>query len=216
MRTSVQLHVEELQSDPNVLGILLFGSWARGNNRPDSDVDLLVIVREGFKRAVEYRDGQVFEIIYTTEQGASEYWHSSPDDAVEFWNTSKILFDRDGTVARLRHVGQSIQDQGKAPMEPDLFAHTKFDIRDQLRAVENLAASDPITARLILSTKVVQLTELFFDLRQLWMPPPKQRLGILRRQNRAVYDLVVSYYEEPSLPAQIRLAQALFDVVFDH
>lgn len=52
-----QQYIEELQTDSNVLGIILFGSWARGNNRPDSDVDLLVIVQDGFKRTVEYRAG---------------------------------------------------------------------------------------------------------------------------------------------------------------
>jgi hypothetical protein len=216
MHTPLQQHVEALQADPNVLGILLFGSWARGNNRPDSDVDLLVIVREGFKRTVEYRDGQVFEITYTTEQGASQYWHSAPDDAVELWSIATMLFDRDGTIARLKRMGQAIQDQGKAAMEPDRYAHAQFDMRDQLRAVEKLAASDQITARLILSTKIVQLTELYFDLRQLWTPPPKQRLEILMRNDRAVYDLVVAYYEEASLPRQITIARALFDAVFDH
>src|SRR5687768_4882701 len=97
--------VEELQTNSNVIGIILFGSWARGNNRPDSDVDLLVILQDGFKRTVEYREEQAFEITYTTEQGAIEYWQSNPNDAVELWNVAKILFDRDGTVSRLQQAG---------------------------------------------------------------------------------------------------------------
>jgi predicted nucleotidyltransferase len=32
-----------LKQKSEVLGVILFGSWARGNNRPDSDVDLVVI-----------------------------------------------------------------------------------------------------------------------------------------------------------------------------
>ena len=57
--------VEDLKKRSDVLGIILFGSWARGNNRPDSDVDLVVILKEGFRRTVEYRGSQAFEIIYT-------------------------------------------------------------------------------------------------------------------------------------------------------
>jgi predicted nucleotidyltransferase len=181
MYIAVQQHIEALQADPNVLGILLFGSWARGNSRPDSDIDLLVIVQEGFQRTVEYREGQAFEITHTTEQGAIEYWRSSPDDAVELWSIAKVLFDRDGTIVRLQRVGQDIRDQGKPPLTPAQLAHTQFDIRDQLRAVEELASSDPVTARMLLSTKIVQLSELYFDLRQLWTPPPKQRLAVLKR-----------------------------------
>src|SRR5688572_4604334 len=82
MNTNAQQYIDELQRDPHVLGIILFGSWARGSNRPDSDVDLLVIVQHGFKRMVEYRDGQAFEMIYTTGQAALEYWQSNPDEAV--------------------------------------------------------------------------------------------------------------------------------------
>jgi predicted nucleotidyltransferase len=212
--TAAQQHIAHLQAQPDVLGILLFGSWARGNNRPDSDIDLLVIVREGFRRTVEYHNGTAFEITYTTEQGASEYWRSSPDDAVELWRVATVLYDRDGTMARLAQVGQTIHDQGKPPLEPEHYAHVQFDIRDQLRAAEELALSDPMTARLLLSTLVVRLTELYFDLRQLWTPPPKQRLGILRQSDRAISDLVASYYEEGSLTNQLRIAHMLFAAVF--
>jgi predicted nucleotidyltransferase len=32
------------------LQIILFGSWARGDNSPDSDIDLLVVMPEGTQR----------------------------------------------------------------------------------------------------------------------------------------------------------------------
>lgn len=44
---------EELRQRPEVVGVLLFGSQARGNSRPDSDIDLVVLVSEGFQHAVE-------------------------------------------------------------------------------------------------------------------------------------------------------------------
>jgi len=59
--------IEELKQRSDVLGIILFGSWARANNRPESDVDLVVILDQGYKRTVEYKNKQAFEIIYTTQ-----------------------------------------------------------------------------------------------------------------------------------------------------
>ena len=38
MNQETQNFVEELKKKPDVLGVILFGSWARGNNRSDSDV----------------------------------------------------------------------------------------------------------------------------------------------------------------------------------
>src|SRR3989344_9630336 len=102
MNLETQNFVEELKKRQDVLGVILFGSWARGNNRPDSDVDLVVILTNGYRRTVEYRDKQAFEIIYTTEKGAFDYWESHKDDAAGLWEIAKILFDKDGTIEHLK------------------------------------------------------------------------------------------------------------------
>lgn len=36
MNKETQTFLEELKQRSDVLGVILFGSWARGNNRPDS------------------------------------------------------------------------------------------------------------------------------------------------------------------------------------
>ena len=92
MNNDTQEFIEELKSRPGILGIILFGSWARGNNRLDSDVDLVVIVTEGFKRSVEYHKNQAFEIIYTTEELVFEFWESHKDDCVSLWEVAKVLY----------------------------------------------------------------------------------------------------------------------------
>ena len=215
MNTITQQYIGELQQNPQVLGIILFGSWARGNNRVDSDVDLLVIVKEGLKRTVEYREGQAFELTYTTEQGAIAYWQLNPNDAVELWRSAKVLFDRDGTVARLKQAGNEIKEKGKTPLTADQYKHYEFDVHDQLKAIEKLANSDQATARMLLSIKVFQLTELFFDIRQLWTPPPKQRLAIIMTINHNLCDLITKYYDEQSLPEQINIVKSIVRIVFD-
>lgn len=215
MNTIAQQYIAELQSNPNVLGIILFGSWARGNNRPNSDVDLLIIVQHGFKRTVEYRAGQVFEITYTTEAGAIAYWQSHPDDAVELWDIAKVLFDRDGTVTRLQQVGNELKQWGRPALTGDQYEHSKFNAHDQLRAIAALAQSDPPTARMLLANHVFQLTELFFVTRQLWVSPPKQRLATIKNINHNLYDLIVRYYAEHSLFEQITIVQSIVAIVFD-
>jgi predicted nucleotidyltransferase len=212
--TAAQHYVEALRAKSEVVGIILFGSWARGNNRPDSDIDLLVILREGFKRTVEQHAGRTFEVTYTTEQGAAEYWASSPDDAVELWSVANVLFDRDGTVERLREVGRAIRERGKRAFTPEEYAHVYFDAHDQLRAVDELAHTDSPTAHLLLSALVLRLGELFFDLRQLWTPPPKQRLARLQEADQQAHELLVSYYSAPSLDARLVAAKAFCRVVF--
>jgi len=38
------------QLRPDILGLALVGSWARGTARPDSDIDLVLLVSEPFRR----------------------------------------------------------------------------------------------------------------------------------------------------------------------
>lgn len=126
-----------------------------------------------------------------------------------------MLFDRDGTVVRLQRVGHEIRAKGKAPLTDEQYAHDKFDAYDQLKAVEKLAKRDRTTARLLLSSIVFHLTERFFDIRQLWTPPPKQRLTVLKRIDPKLYNLLVSYYDEGSLLGQINIAKSILTIVFN-
>jgi predicted nucleotidyltransferase len=215
MDDAIQEYVNKLQDKPTILGIILFGSWARGNNRPDSDVDLLIIVQSGFKRTVEYYKERIFEITYTTQEGVIEYWKSNRDDAVELWSVATILFDRDGTIARLQQQGKELREQGKPPLSTGQSEHYKFDIYDQLKSIEALIHIDPITAKMILSIKVAQLTELFFDTRQLWTPPPKQRLAKISSIDRNLYQLITNYYSTNVLLEQLEVAKSIANLVFD-
>jgi len=215
MNTTTEQFIVELREKPEVLGILLFGSWARGNNRDDSDVDLIVVVEHDFHRIVEKRANQSFEIIFTSENDAISFWRANPDDAAELWRTAKILFDRDGTMQRLQRVGTEIISQGKTPLSAEQLAHLRFDVGDQLKAIEAFAHKDPLTARLLLTAKMLQLTELYFDIRQLWTPPPKQRLDVIKETDRRFYDLIAKYYETPSLVMQIDTFKSIFAIVFE-
>jgi Nucleotidyltransferase domain. len=182
----------------------MFGSWARGNNCPDSDVDLVVILADGYRRTVDHRNGQVFEIIYTTENGAFEYWESHKDDAAGLWAVAKVLFDKDGTIERLQTKIKEVLDAGKKPIDEYQLGQFRFDAEDQLKYVEHILASDPTTANPILSNKVFAMTELFFDIRQKWTPAPKQRLAEIQKISPDFYALLDEFYQD-----QIRLKDKL-------
>ncbi|MBZ0276285.1 MAG: nucleotidyltransferase domain-containing protein [Anaerolineae bacterium] len=215
MNLATQQFVENLRVRDEVLGVILFGSWARGNHREDSDVDLLVILRDGFLRTVEVHAGQVFEVTYTTEQGASDFWHANQDDAIELWRVARVLFDRDGTVERLRAIGEQIRAKGKTPLSKAQYSHIKFDVFDGIKAAKAHARHDPATARLLLNFKVMQMTEQFFDVHVLWTPPPKQRLAVIKQHHAMLHERFVAFYDEMALTAQIEIARQIADLVFD-
>lgn len=216
MNEETKIFLEELKQRPDVLGVIMFGSWARGNNRPDSDVDLVVILTEGYRRTVEHRNGQPFEIIYTTEKGAFDYWEGHKDDAAGLWEVAKILHDKDGTIERLKSKIKEVLDTGKKVIDEYQLGQFRFDSEDQLKYVESILASDPTTANLILTNKIFALTELFFDIRQMWIPAPKQRLAKIKENNNHFYDLLQEFYkQEIGLKEKLEIAKKIIPIIFE-
>jgi len=215
MNEETQKFLEELKQRSDVLGVIMFGSWARGNNRPDSDVDLVVILTEGYRRTVEHRNGQPFEIIYTTGKGAFDYWEGHKDDAAGLWAVAKILYDKDGTIEQLKNKIKEVLDAGKKPIDEYQLGQFRFDSEDQLKYVESILASDPTTANLILTNKIFALTELFFDIRQMWTPAPKQRLAEIQKINPDFYSLLQQFYQEQiTLKDKLEIAKKIVPIVF--
>lgn len=206
--------VDELKRRPDVVGVLSFGSWARGDNRPESDVDLVVIVRDGYRRCVEHRFDQALEIIYVTEAAAFDYWESHRDDAAGLWAVARILHDADGTMGRLEARARAMLAEGKPPLDDERLAHARFDTEDLLRHVEHIAAADPATAQMLLANVVGGLTELFFDVRGLWTTPPKQRLARIDELRPELGALLRRFYAQPSMVAKLDFAGRIIDLVF--
>ena len=175
MQEKLDKFLEQLQNKNNILAVILFGSYARGNNRPDSDIDLVVIIKEGYKRAVEYLEGQAFEIFYVTEKGATDYWENNKSDGVSLWENAQVLFDRDGTGQRLKEYGERLKIEKRAAMSDEEIAHSRFDVEDTLHAIEEMARRDSSAASFLLHKKIGILMETYFDLHQEWIPAPKQR-----------------------------------------
>lgn len=216
MNQATHSFIEELKARENVLGVILFGSWARGNNRPESDVDLVVIQTEGYSRAVEKHGEQLFEIIYVTEKDALDFWKNNLDDAFSLWEVAKIIYDKDGTAVRIESEIKHVFELGKKPIDFSRLNQLNFEANDYLQYVEGIAESDPTTANLILSDRIFGLTKLFFDLKQMWTPAPKQRVAKIRELNEGLYKLLSDFYSDnQSLTEKIVAGRKIVKAVFE-
>src|SRR3954451_12050301 len=118
MNEAIQRFVDELAADPAVRGVILFGSHARGNARPDSDADLVILgERDQFEMGFAERDGQKFELLRWSEAVAIRYAMDNRDNAADVWKVAEILSDPDGAAARMRHRAAETLADGKPPMD---------------------------------------------------------------------------------------------------
>ena len=217
MDPNVQQFFDELQEDPEVLALILFGSYARGNGRPDSDIDLLVIIASGeTTRRIETKAGKSYEMIWVTESAALEYWQNDRDGCYGVWKDAKIVFDKNGAAERLRLEAKKIIAEGKRELTDLELAHEKFNAEDQLRAIKKLAEEDPAAANHVLHHVMARLVELFFDIKRLWAPPPKKALHLIRRTNPKLGDLLDSFYSpKSSFQRTASLAEQIIQEIFN-
>lgn len=216
MNDQTSKFIEELKSREDVIGVILFGSWARGNQRPDSDVDLVVILKEGHQRTIEERDSQIFEIIYTTKELGLNYWKNHKDDCAGLWEVAKILYDKDGSIKELQSEVETIIKEGKKPINELQFGQFRFDAEDQVKYSRLLSERDAIAANYILTNKMFSLTSMFFDLRQLYTPAPKQRLQKIKELKPELYAAYERFYKDgESLNNKLDIAREITKLVFE-
>jgi hypothetical protein len=214
MNAATREYVEELTAQPDVGAVIMFGSQARGDARPDSDVDLVVLVPEGYRRALDQRDGQAVELMYLSEDAALGYFSQNLDTAAEFWASAQILFDREGAGARLRNEAQQLLAAGKPPLDEGTLTTSRFNSEDQLRAVEALAPRDPVAATAVLHNKVLELTGSYFDVRQRWTPSLKHRIPAIAEADVELHARLTAFYEA-DFEEQLALAREMIPLVYD-
>ena len=207
-------YIQELTARPEVAAVILFGSRARGDNRPDSDVDLIVLVPQGYRRATEERDGQAFELLFLSDGVARDYFLQNLDTAAEFWASAKILFERDDAASRLRSDMRQVLAAGKPALDAATLRSSRFNSEDQLRAAAALGRHDPASAALVLHNKVIELTGSYFDVRQRWTPGLKRRLPAIAEDAPALHARLTAFYAA-GFDRQLALAREMVALVYD-
>ena len=210
----LQKFLGTLKGDDTVEAVVLFGSYARGNSRPDSDIDLVVILKEGYKRAVEYHDNQTYEIIYTTENEATKYWEEHKQESVRFWKIAKVLFGRNGAQERLEEFGAKLIKETPPPVDESTRMHLQFDFEDTINAIERIKDTDPATAALLLYEKTAMLIDIFFDLRGEWRTAPKQQLKEILERDPKIGELFQDFYRTEVFASKLEVSKRIGVLIF--
>jgi len=215
MDEEVKRYFEKLKSNPDVLGLILFGSYARGDNRSDSDVDLIVITKKGAERRIDTKDGKTYEMIWVSEEKALEHWKKDKDGCYGVWSDAKIIFDKTGSVRNLKTAAKKIIANGKRKLTELEYNHKKYDAEDQIRAIIRLSVSDKPAANYSLQVVVLKLAEQYLDINRIWSPPPKKMLQKIRDVNPGLGKLFNQFYEANlTLQKRIELAGQIINTVY--
>ena len=119
--------VAELDND-DIVGVILGGSYARGEARPYSDVDIACFVRDSVKLPLKryfYRDGRLVSVAATNATDVRNRL-TNPERAILFTaGRRRILLDKDGSIAQLM---QEVDTFSWQPLQAEANSHVSFNL----------------------------------------------------------------------------------------
>ncbi|MCX6790388.1 MAG: hypothetical protein NTV60_02555 [Candidatus Kaiserbacteria bacterium] len=87
--------------------------------------------------------------------------------------------------------------------------HLRFDFEDSFKAIERIKESDPATASLLIHKKVSSLIDLYFDLKRIWRPAPKQQLEQIQVQDAELGEMFRDFYMAENLDHQLVITKKI-------
>lgn len=214
MEQVLQSFIDELKDREEVLGVVVFGSYARGQHRPDSDIDLYVLIKQGSYRGIEQRQGINFEIVFSSAEESRLFAKKRPDDLLNLWRDGRILYDKEGGIRQLQKEAHELEKKGKPALDEQTLNHLRFSAEDTLRAVSGFADKDKSSATLTFHKLLHNLIILYFDKNRIFIPAPKQMIPYLRDTFPNVAEIIDDLYREADLKKQIPHVRKLMDTIF--
>jgi predicted nucleotidyltransferase len=160
----------EAQRDPDVVGLLLAGSFARRDALPGSDVDLYVLLRDGCERPnrSELQGGVLVEWQYNDLARAKAKLASNPMTIYTHLD-GHVLYDLENQFPELIRLAQEAQDSFSVT-EKDRAAIAHWLLSASLKVVAARAAGDQIKVAFVVSSTTYQVFAGLWAVNQKPMP----------------------------------------------
>jgi hypothetical protein len=151
-RRLLQEAVDDARRDPDVIGVMLTGSFARGDAYPGSDLDIHLLLRDGCRRdfRAELRQGILVECSYADEAHARSQLARDPMHVYSYLD-GRILYDPEGRLGALVAAARARFATYRVPAKESRgIAHWLCSARIKIAAARD--AGDRLRAAYIAST----------------------------------------------------------------
>lgn len=200
---------KEYQQDPNVLGMIFFGSQAQGRTDEFSDLDVYVILSkdDGRKRIYKRIQGTRVDILFDTVESIANYLKKEEG---KFWRnvshmlaTGKILFSHSTKLPRLlKRAKRSLTRKTRMTRDERLM-HV-YSIEDYWYKAQRDAKNRDVLAFQKDTTHVVNnAIELLLKAHGDYLPPARELDVKLKRIDKIFRNGLFKFYKAKNLQSQL-------------
>ena len=200
----------------DVTAVLLYGSYARGTEHEQSDVDIIFVVDQGFKSEVVDLDGVDVEVLEQTKHNMFAFWEQNLDEDRHWylWKDVKVLYERNNEGTEVVAHAMSLVGE-KRPWPNDRIEMRKKVAQAKLRRTRFLSQLDAGSAAIALVELVQAMTGHWFDVRGQRVPSSKAFSGVFAEEDPELGDLLVGFYVRPTeFDVRFDLADRMAELVY--
>jgi hypothetical protein len=180
-----------LPSDLPCEGLLLTGSYARGEAGPGSDVDLLAIVRGRVVwRSFYYSEGYDVDLFAYGFGWLTRQLRDRRQPLVQIAARSRVLRDHSGKAAQVQALAREALAGPPPPRSPHALAGYAQRISTALSDVLSVAESEPNLAIALAIAELPGLVDFYFGLRGEWLLGLRRGMPVLRLLDAELAELV--------------------------
>ncbi len=209
--------VAELKARPDVIAILLCGSYATNQMGPASDIDLHVLIEGDWRQRVTRRiDGVQVETFFNPPSNIPRYWDKEErGETVTMYAQGQVVYDPRGILGELVQMARARYAEGPKALNEDEIARARFFMRDAFDdAGDALSAGSP-SAFVIMTQILEMLLADYYRLQRRWQPKTKRLLSDLNKHDSTLYELARKFLEEFGAQRKFILLKEIAEYVLE-
>lgn len=201
--------VADLCGRSDVVGILFFGSAARGRAGPSSDIDLYAITdREVHGHLGRTIRGVPVEVSFGSLARFADQVRSERPTVIHAFATGRILVDSTGGgLACLCDEARATWSAGPGAITKSAALRHRFHLTDAVRDLETMSESESAESAMLGAACIQLALSAFCAAERLWLPSPRHVLGVVARRD-AVFAAAVRDCAQAGFPPDTAIAVA--------
>lgn len=212
--------VKQYRRDKNVLGILLFGSAARGKCDKYSDIDFYILLRKKgeFSRSNFIKNGVRVDIIFDTIKETNDFLKKDRYDVRRITSQmlahGKILFQKRNELEKILTAAKKNLTLKTRYKQEELLMH-KYSIDDFWGEVRrDIEKKDYVAFGIDSNLLINNIVELFIKSRGGFLKQPNEMRDELKKLDRAFSRQVESFYKANDFHNKERVLADLVKYVY--